>query len=113
MKHTFTRQQVKQILLEELQADLLIENTTRQILEEGMFDTVKKLKDKFFPNKKRRRGRGRTRRCRRKTRSSKPDASWQENRRFVLDGYDAWELVLKLALITENLVMLRQPTLKR
>ena len=51
MKHTFSREQVRAIILEELQADLLIENTTRQILEEGVFDTVKKLKDKFFPNK--------------------------------------------------------------
>ena len=44
MKHTFSREQVRAIILEELQADLLIENTTRQILQEGMFDTVKKLK---------------------------------------------------------------------
>jgi hypothetical protein len=51
MKHTFTREQIKTIIVEELQADLLIENTTKQILEEGMLDTAKKLKNKFFPNK--------------------------------------------------------------
>lgn len=51
MKHTFTRDQVRTIILEELQADLLIENTTKQILEEGLLDTAKRLKNKFFPNK--------------------------------------------------------------
>ena len=51
MKHTFTRKQIRTIILEELQADLLIENTERQMLEEGMLDTIKNLKNKFFPNK--------------------------------------------------------------
>jgi hypothetical protein len=51
MKHTFTREQIKTIIVEEIQADLLIENTTRQILEEGVLDTIKDLKNKFFPNK--------------------------------------------------------------
>jgi hypothetical protein len=51
MKHTFTREQIKTIIVEEVQADLLFENTSRQILEEGLLDTAKKLKNKFFPNK--------------------------------------------------------------
>ena len=51
MKHTFTRKQIRTIILEELQADLLIESTERQMLEEGMLDTIKDLKNKFFPNK--------------------------------------------------------------
>jgi len=51
MKHTFTRQKVRQIILEELQADLLIESAANQILEEGVLDAVKNLKSKFFPNK--------------------------------------------------------------
>jgi uncharacterized protein (UPF0305 family) len=51
MKHTFTREQIKTIIVEELQADLLIENTEKQILEEGMLDTIKNLKNKYFPNK--------------------------------------------------------------
>jgi len=51
MKHTFTREQIKTIILEELQADLLFENTNRQIMEEGLLDTAKSLKNKFFPNK--------------------------------------------------------------
>jgi hypothetical protein len=51
MKHTFNREQIKRIILEEIQADLLFENTNKQILEEGMLDTIKSLKNKFFPNK--------------------------------------------------------------
>ena len=51
MKHTFTREQIKTIIVEEVQADLLFENTSRQILEEGLLDTAKSLKNKFFPNK--------------------------------------------------------------
>lgn len=51
MKHTFTRQKIKQIIFEELQADILVENTTNQILEEGVIDTIKNLKSKYFPNK--------------------------------------------------------------
>lgn len=51
MRHTFTREQIKTIIVEELQADLLFENTSKQILEEGMLDTIKSLKNKFFPNK--------------------------------------------------------------
>ena len=51
MNHTFTREQIKRIIVEEVQADLLFENTNRQILEEGMLDTIKSLKNKFFPNK--------------------------------------------------------------
>lgn len=51
MKHTFTKKQIKTIILEEIQADLLIENTTNQIIEEGVLDTIKNLKNKFFPNK--------------------------------------------------------------
>jgi hypothetical protein len=51
MKHTFTRGQVKTIILEEMQADLLIENTTNQIIEEGVLDTIENLKNKYFPNK--------------------------------------------------------------
>jgi len=51
MKHTFTREQIKTIIVEEVQADLLFENTNRQLLEEGLLDTAKSLKNKFFPNK--------------------------------------------------------------
>jgi hypothetical protein len=51
MKHTFTKKQIKRIIIEELQADLLIENTTNQLIEEGVVETVKNLKNKFFPNK--------------------------------------------------------------
>ena len=51
MKHTFTKKQIKNIILEEMQTDLLIENTTNQIIEEGVLDTIKNLKNKFFPNK--------------------------------------------------------------
>ena len=51
MKHTFTKEQIRTIIVEELQADLLIENTIMQILEEGVLDTIKNLKSKYFPNK--------------------------------------------------------------
>lgn len=51
MKHAFTKKQIRTIILEELQTDLLIENTERQMLEEGILDTIKDLKNKFFPNK--------------------------------------------------------------
>jgi len=51
MKHTFTRAQVKTIIVEEIQADLLIENTTNQIIEEGVLDTIENLKNKYFPSK--------------------------------------------------------------
>ena len=50
MKHTFTKKQIKNIILEEMQTDLLIENTTNQIIEEGVLDTIKNLKNKFFPS---------------------------------------------------------------
>ena len=51
MKHAFTKEQIRTIIVEELQADLLFENTTKQILEEGILDTAKSLKNKIFPNK--------------------------------------------------------------
>jgi len=51
MKYAFTREQIKRIIVEEVEADLLFENTNRQILEEGLLDTAKSLKNKFFPNK--------------------------------------------------------------
>jgi hypothetical protein len=51
MKHTFTRSQVKQIILEELEADLLVENIERNLLQEGLIDTFKNYKNRLFPGK--------------------------------------------------------------
>jgi len=51
MKHIFTRSQVKQIILEELEADLLVENIERNLLQEGLLDTFKNYKNKLFPGK--------------------------------------------------------------
>ena len=44
-----TKTKLQQIILEEIEADLLVENIERNLLQEGLIDTFKNYKNKLFP----------------------------------------------------------------